>query len=369
MPRFIFSFIASILLLLLISFLTGSLRRPAQAQDEPVSVPQQVFVNHNVNASGVDRLTFLNVLTGEPTTYNVDGDRYTVLGDVVLFLDRQSNRVKLLTLDGRTRDHPFIQPVLGGRRLDWLISEDQRLLAWTTTEGSGNALVTRTQVANVDGTDQRNVLVDGPREGIRALPVAFNREGTVLFMDYQPDIIGDLTPFRDYSGLFAVNLTTGETGLLPGEPGCFCGAALSGELFLRLSVSSDLTGFDMRVRDLTAQTSTTIPALRLSGFTQAGDVLVSPDATKATYVLAQIENFGAEDQSIRIVFVLADLEAGAQSALGGPITTFVRPIAWTEDNSGLLLTSPIEDGTWKIMLNDGELEQIATATYVGIVGQ
>jgi hypothetical protein len=65
------------------------------------------------------------------------------------------------------------------------------------------------------------------------------------------------------------------------------------------------------------------------------------------------------------VFVLVDLERMTQTALTDPITTFVEPLAWTEDNTAILLTSRQRDGTWKISLADRTLERIAEATYLG----
>jgi hypothetical protein len=240
------------------------------------------------------------------------------------------------------------------------------MLAWTLTGGE-NGLTTITTVANLDGTNPQQVLVDGPREGIRALPVAFNADKTVLYMDFQPDGIADFTPFPQYAGLFALDLDTGQWERLPGEPGCFCGAGFGTELALRLVVSQDLSGFDVRLINPTGNVQQTIPALGLRNYTQAGNVVISPDGTKAVYALAQIRDFGKPDQSTQTVFALVDLEAMTQTALTEPITTFVEPLAWTEDNTAILLTSRQRDGTWKISLSDGVLTKIAEATYLGTV--
>jgi hypothetical protein len=67
------------------------------------------------------------------------------------------------------------------------------------------------------------------------------------------------------------------------------------------------------------------------------------------------------------VFVLVNLEDMTQTALTEPITTYVQPVAWTEDNSAVIFTSPEQDGTWKVDLSDGTLDRVAEATYVGEV--
>lgn len=340
--------------------------RPAFAQT-PTTLPQQVFVTRNIDAAGQDRLIFIDLFTGSEQAVVVNGERYTAVAGGVLFYDRDAGRVKFAQPDGTVRDHPFMQPGENARRIDWVVSPDGKLLAWTITEGQPSTLITTTYVAGIDGANPRTLLVDGPRDGIRAMPVAFSPDDESLYLDYQPDSIGDLTPYRQYAGLFAVDLESGETSMLPGEPGCFCGAGLGAGKFLRLALTDDLSGFNLRIFDLDAGTGTTISALSLVGFTQAGDVLISPDGTRAVYALAQVRGFGTAQQSVRAVFVLADLVRQTQTALTDPVTMFLRPVAWTEDNSAVLLTSPTQDGTWKITLSDGTLAQVAAATYVGMV--
>jgi hypothetical protein len=211
------------------------------------------------------------------------------------------------------------------------------------------------------------VLVDGPREGIRALPVSFSADNTTLYMDFQPDGIGVLTPFRQYAGLFAVDVDSGIQEFLPDEPGCFCGAAIEAGLFMRLSVTDDLSGFDVLVYNLAGQVEQTIPALALPNYTQAGDILLTSDGTRAVYALAQVRGFGSANESVRTVFVLVNLEDMTQSALTEPITDYVQPVAWTEDNSAVIFTSPERDGTWKVNLDTGILDKVAEVTYVGWV--
>jgi hypothetical protein len=266
------------------------------------------------------------------------------------------------------RNHPFIQPLDDTRRLDWKVSADGRRVAWTLTMLLADGqLTTSTTVANIDGSNPRQILVDGPRQSIRALPVAFSQDGQTMYMDYQPDGIADFTPFQQYAGLFAVDVGSGETALLPGEPGCFCGAGLGAGWLLRLALTQDLSGYDLVVQNLAAERMERIEALRLSNYTQAGDILVSPSGTKAVYALAQIEDFGGSNQNVQTVFILVDLTDYSQASLTDPITTFVQPVEWTEDDTAIIFTSadPTLDGTWKVTLSDGRLIKIANATYLG----
>lgn len=353
--------------ILLFAVIVALVAPPLLAQDSTTQPVWQVFVSRDVDAAGQDRLVFLNLASGEETDLLVNGERYTVIHDTVLFYAADEARVRLAAPDGELRDHPFIFPQANTRRIDWLLSPDGKKIAWTLTAGNPNALSTVTMVANVDGSQAQQALVDGPRDGIRALPVAFSTDDSTLYMDYQPDSIGELTPFRQYAGLFAVDLATGNSAMLPDEPGCFCGGGVGSGRFLRLALTSDLRGYDLHLYDLPNGPRSSISSLNLVGFTQAGDVVISPDGTKAVYALAQVSDFGTPAMSVRTVFVLADLAARTQTALTQPVTTFVRPVGWTDDNSAVLLTSPTANGTWKINLSDGNLVRVAGATYIGLI--
>ncbi len=336
------------------------------AQSTPEPGGDQVFVQRDANGTQ-DQLLFVGLVDGTQTSVLVDGERYTPVRGAVLFFDRSTGRVRLARADGSVQDHPFIQPTVGARRIDWALSPDHRLIAWTVTLGDPHSLSTITSVADLDGSHIRQVLQDGPRDGIRALPVAFSTDGNTLYMDYQPDSLGELIPFRQYAGMISVDLTDSHVDPLPDEPGCFCGGGIGMDRFVRLALSADLSGFDVHVDDLTNGAKRMAPALKQPGYTQAGDVLISPDGTLAVYALAKVSGLGTAQQSVQTVFVLVDLEAGTQKALTEPITTFVRPVAWTEDNQAVLFISPAVNGTWKVDLSDSRLSKVANATYVGII--
>lgn len=362
-PRYTWLFSLTVVLLALISVL------PLSAQDAASTNAHvwEVFLQRGVGEDGTDRLSFVDMVTGDVTPTEVLGERYTLAGNAVLYLDRSVNRVMLAYPDGEVREHPFIQPGSSTRRVDWQLSGDGKKIAWTLTDGTSTALTTLTTVANVDGSDVREVLADEPRNAIRLLPVAFSADASILYMDFQPDGFADFTPMPQYAGLIGVDLATGQWKYLPDEPSCFCGAGFGNGYLLRLRVSQDIIGFDVHVYNLAGAVEETIAAQPLRGYTQAGDVVISPDGRQAVYALAAVQNFGRADQSVRTVFMLVDLELKTQIALTEPITTFVEPHSWTEDNSALLLTSRQQDGTWKINLSDGKLTRVADATFLGTV--
>ncbi len=336
----------------------------AQVEGDFVGHPLQVFVQRDIDRLGTDRLQFVDSLTGDVLPVDVNGRQYTPIGRAVMFFDVTTNRVMLATSDGTIRPHPFIQPGVNTQRIDWIISGET--IAWTRTDATEmGSLTTRTSVADLNGVAVREVLVDGPRDGIRVLPVAFSKDMTRLYMDYQPATVGELSPFQQYAGLFALDLDGGEAELLPEEPGCFCGAAFGAGLFVRLDLTEDQLGYDVNIYNLAGEVEHSIPALSLEGYTQAGGLTLSPDGSRAIYALAQIRDFGGLNQSVRTVFVLINLDSMTQAALTDPITTFVQAVEWTEDSSALIFTSPDRNGTWKINLTDGRLSLVASANYLG----
>jgi hypothetical protein len=325
----------------------------------------QVFLQRGTGADGADQLTFINHQTGEALTVDVRGERYTLAGDSVLYFDPSSNALRQAFPDGSLRAHPFIQPGPNTRRLDWLLSPDATRIAWTLTDGQPESLTTLTTVAFLNGTNPRPVLNDGPRNGIRAMPVAFSPDSTILYMDFQPDGIGDFTPYPQYAGLIALDIGTGLWDYLPDEPGCFCGAGFGAGFFARLKVNDALTGFDLHLYNFAGQVKQVILAQTLRDYTQAGSVLISPDGTQAVYALAQVRDFGRPQQSVRTVFMRADLQALTQSPLTDPINNYLEPLQWTEDNSAVIFTSRQTDGTWKIYPAEGRLEKVSEATLLG----
>lgn len=347
--------------------------RPAvgepQTEAPLLNHPRQVYIDRGMDGS-TDQIVFIELITGERTTAAVPGRAYTLLNDAVLFEDRVTRRVRLLAPDGTTRDHPFIQRPPDARRIDWVISPDRRQIAWTITTGQPDALMTTTYLipdTAIPDNQPRLLLSDGPRDGIRAFPVAFISGR--LIMDYQPDTIADLLPVRLYAALFAVDLDTGAMRSLPGEAGCFCGAAVAGDQFVRITLEDD-GGFSLRVIDLTSLVQRIISPIartqpEFSTFTQAGDLLIAPDGASAAYALLRIHGAASPDQTLETAIIGVDLATMTQRVLLPPTFDRIQAIAWTDDSAGLLLRDANQPGTWLLQRADGRLTRIASLEYLG----
>ena len=251
-------------------------------------------------------------------------------------------------------------------RIDWIVSDDGRSIAWTITRRDpDNSLLTTTMIADIGGSDVREVLRDGPWLNSRVTPVAFSADGDELVMDAHPDGIRELMPFVIHANLFGLNLLDGAARMLPVAPGCFCSTAIAGDLLLQLIQSPEIDGVQIKLDDVKGGASRVISPIQFDDFTRAGSLLPSPDGRLAIYVLAQekpIANGNAIPQSI---LVLADLETMEQYTVGEPIDGLAYPLGWSEDNAAVLFTDELQSRTWKLELSSGSISEVAEALYLG----
>lgn len=372
-------------LLAMLWLLIASLSLPLAAQPAdptpsavPVPHPRHVFIERG-QADAPDALLFLDLITGESTRVPVTGERYTLLTDGVLFYDPARQRMRVALPDGRVRDHSVMQPPENARRIDWVTSADRHRLAWTITEGDPSALTTTTYVLALEGEGElsaRQVLADGPRDGIRAYPVAFDVAGERLYMDYQPDTIAGLLPLDLYAALFSIDLTSGVSRSLPGEPGCFCGAVIGGGQFVRLALA-DAGGFSVRIIDVEALSQRIAPPVTLSqpdlaAFAQAGDVRLSPDGGQAIYTLMRVYAAADPDRAMESALILVDLADLTQRVVLPPTFDRIRVIDWTADASGLLIAvqpATADTGGITVLLDavSGATRQAAPLELLGIL--
>lgn len=327
--------------------------------------PTAVFIERGTRTT----LVFVDLATGAEQAVQTDGSTFSVLSDAVMTYDPSTRSAVLIGPDGRSRPHPFITLDAQDVRVDWAVSADGKRIAWTTTRGGGGALSTVTRVADISGSDQRIVFEETRGDGLRARPVAFSAGDSILYLDYQPDGLDTLTLFPQFAGLFQLDLAAerpSETfAFLPGEPGDFTGAGFGSGYFLRLVVSEQAGGFDVRVVRLATGTEWSIPASNSGGYSVAGDVLIAPDGRFAVYAQTALTGLGSGSAQTSTVIMRVDLTEMTQTPLTVPQEGVLRPVAWTENDGAVLLISPNRAGTWKVRMSDGRVQQVAQLTYLG----
>lgn len=345
---------------------------PSQAYESGIVRASYVFWEAQDNHIG--ELIFLDGVSGIQRRVPVTGERFTVYQDGIMYFDVIARQVVFVRRDGLIEPHPFVQMPPTAKRIDWVISADHSMMAWTVTSTNAqDQLTTQTYIADINGDNRRSVWsqTDTNNTGLRALPISFSPDKATLYMDNHPDGISDFVILKQYVAMFALDIQTGRTELLAGERGssCICGAGINAGMFLRLRLNIESGHFDATLYDLITNTQDTLNRLNLtSDYDTSGDVLISPDGLLAVYALARVSDLNQPTQHIETSFVLVDTGNRTQRALTTtPITQFVRPLAWTEDNSGIIFTSPQQNGTWKINIATGRLDRIATASYIGMI--
>lgn len=329
-----------------------------------------VFVKLNAEDPSLTDVIFIDLLTGEESIVSTPGDHFTLTGSGVIFFDTVDRQVRLAKADGIIRDHPFITMTADAYRVDWTVSADRQRIAWTVSrKRADDQLVTSTWLADIAGREVRELLVYGPRDGIQLLPIAIDESGDSIFMEVHADGTSGLTPYTKRTGLFSLVVVDDVlTRAVPGDQTCFCAVGFGGGKMLRLTPNDETGGLDVEVYDLNGGPRQVILAISRGNYSEAGNVLLSPDGSQAVYALSQVSGFATEQEEIRTVMVQIDLENARQKIVGSPIPALVRPLSFTEDNRVVLFTTERGSGTWKIDLEDGQLVEVSSATYLGMLG-
>ena len=331
-----------------------------------------VFLRAHPTSPAETDVIFVDLLTGETTSAPTAGERFTLLDDAVLYFDLADKQVKLIKPDGAIREHPFIAITSADYRIDWTVSHDRRQIAWAVSRRSADQqLSTSIMLADRSGSQIRQLLSYGPREGIRLLPVAFGADGQSLYIDVHADGTERVSPYARRSNMFLLDFG-GEgvaTRLLPGSAPCFCAMGFGNEVMLRLSPSGEPDSTQVEIYDIETGAARVIAPVSRGDYDEAGNVLLSPDDSLAIYALTQAGGLHAAEHEPRTVLVLADIVNARQRVVGSAMDALARPIMWTEDNSAVLFALEGRDGAWKLQLGDGQAIKVAEATYLGMLNE
>lgn len=338
-----------------------------QAQAVPPAQRWDVFLLRDPLHADSATLTFINLLSGEATEVEAKGSRFSITTSGVIYLDNEDKAVKLAQNDGTIRKHPFIDFVPGDHSIDWIVSADGARIAWTIARQLGDeSLTTSTWLADSDGDNLRELLVDRPRTGIRLLPVAFRPQSQQLIMEVRAAEVVEAGPYMLRTGLFVLDFANGEvvSRQLPGEQDCYCAFGIGADVMLRLT-RTGVGGFAAEVFALESGQAGVIEALPVADYPYAGNLIVSADDSIALYALSQAEGAAGAGGEFRTVLARIDLIAARQEIISRPVPAVVRPLAFSEDNSALLFTTASEGGTWKLRLADQAIVKVADGVYLG----
>ncbi len=331
-----------------------------------------VFTKQSEQDTSQTDVVFIDLLSGEQSTFSASGERFTLAADGVLFFDIAERQVKLGKADGVIRDHPFINLRDESHRVDWAVSDDKEWIVWTISrQVEDGQWITATWLADAAGAEIRELLVYGPRDGIQLRPIGFGEDPSEIFMEVMALGSAGSGIYVRRTGLFALELVDDElvTRALPGDQTCLCAVGFRANLMLRLAPNRASNGLDVEVYDLDSGESQTFPALSRGNYSEAGNILISADGKQAVYALSQVSESPGEIDDIRSVLVHVDIENGRQQIASGPVEGPLRPLSFSEHNRAALVTAEQSGGTIKVELEDGRLVKAAEAIYLGRIGE
>jgi hypothetical protein len=285
----------------------------------------------------------------------------------VIFKNPSDRRVMLATSDGQLLPHPFIpQQSADLVTVDWVVSPDQKSIAWVEVFPAADRWISNVYMAAVDGS-LMTPLAAPPPSGVdpfgRVRPLALTNDRSLFFYDAAfPVEIRSLTDyFADYRdvGVYVGNRSIYQQ--LPGEPVCSCGVGIggNGRVFLRLSNRNP--GFNLTWWNLDTNTSFPIPFVR-PAFGQAGDFFIPEDYPFAFYTLAE----NLEDSESPFALMMVDLTTQTQRLLIEPTTQRFKVMA-VVDSQTALVGDVYGGGTYKLKLLSGELTFVSENTWLGTI--
>ena len=330
-----------------------------------------VFVQLEAESPAEKAVIFVDLLTGDTTSVTTTGARHTLVEGAVIYFDLADRKVKLVKPDGVIRDHPFIVTTGEDHSIDWAVMADGRRIAWAISrKGDGQLLTTTLSVADAAGAAIRELLVYGPREGIRLVPVAFADAGESVYVEVRADGADTGLGYNRRSGMFVLDFSGSNvsTSSLPGGGACYCAVGFGADVIARLVPEAGAAGMRLEIYELGSGEIRSVPPVSLGNYNEAGNISISPDGSWAVYALSSVTALPAERAEIKSVVVLADLESARQMVVNYPMSALVRPLSWNEDNGAILFTQEGSGGTWKMQLRDGNTVKVADGVYLGRLG-
>jgi hypothetical protein len=313
---------------------------------------------------GAITLTFVDGRTGLSATVDAPGFGHSIFAGGVLFQEAESGLARLAYADGRLENYPVVVAAEAGTAVDWVVSANERWLAWSVTarESDTARLATTIYVAAAGRGEVRQALRTASEQGLASLPVAISDDGATLFYTTRDDLFDLPAGERSRAArvtlvsLWRLEVATGAIEELTLGGNCPCATAFSGDGSLYAQVETSAEGNTLVVRDLGVGTTVRLSPARGAGGTAAG-LLISADNALAAYT--------STNRSGRVALVVADLRTGTQRAASAGLPEALRPLRFEAEGGVLWLGGVRSTATYKLNLSDGRLRQVAAYTWLG----
>ena len=334
-----------------------------------------VFLQYDVDHARME-VFFSNPTTGLSALATIDNfppylnplDEFDVTANGVIYRDPTTGLPRLITPTGRVLDFEFIpQSPVQLDRVDWVLSDDMRSIAWAEIDFNQLGWQSRIYVADVDGNNLRT-LPDLPILPIqithRIEMMGVSNGGSRVFFDNEhlPEIPEGFL-FVGYQRITAYASQISTYFDLPNEPNCVCPARITnnGQTFMRLQSSFQANGYELHVWNLQDNSEIVVPAIDMP-YLQAGFILLNPSRALALYLIGD-----AVGTDATYGLVLVNIASRQQTVILDEWTTRLRPMAFIDRNTSALLVDVDEQITYKLRLDTGEMFAVADKMWIGTI--
>lgn len=334
-----------------------------------------VFLEYDVDNQQME-VFFSNPITGLSALATIDDfpptinplNEFQVTANGVIYREPFTGLPRLITPTGRILDFEFIpQSPIQLDRVDWMLSDDMRTIAWAEVDLNQLGWQSRIYVADVDGNNLR-ALPDLPILPIqvthRVEMLGVSNGGQRVFFDAEhlPNVPEGFL-FEGYQRATAYSDRNPTYFDLPNEPNCVCPALITndGQSLLRLQQSFQVNGYELHVWNLQDNSEVVVPPIDMP-YLQAGFMLLNSSRALALYLIGDVDG-----TSETYGLVLVNIASRQQTVILEEWTTRLRPMAFIDRNTSVILVDMDEQITYKLRLDTGEMLPVADKMWIGTI--
>jgi hypothetical protein len=341
---------------------------PAPPGTPPLSGSFDVYLGAP-DGNGYQLLRWVETTTSEKATevaIQTDDGKAVRAGQYVYYHAQWTRQPRRANTAGAVETLTFSEPPSGASYFQLLPNATGDYLAWLSVSGDGTSYTIHQ--SSSDGRTAGAVAQGALDPGMTIRLLRLTNDGSTVFYDLRPASATGATVFNQRYDLYALNVATGTSTRLPGEPacgegrGCDAHISLDGAYLVR-ALPTVPGGVPIVVTNL-ANGSVVgrfepqgVPAgaafeVGYPFFTPGGELIYV-----ISYGPPELENY---------LLVWANLVTGEQRVVAELGIDRHRPLGWTGGGTWLLTTrEPAVYDTWQINIETGEARQIAGMLFLG----
>lgn len=249
--------------------------------------------------------------------------------------------------------------------IHFLITDDEKRIAWTTEKWGANGLESEIWVADITGANAKRVLYKDPAQNKQSLvyhPLRWLSNGQIVYVE-EPSGIGGYILFYGFAEIWIVDPATTKFANFspPTGKGGLCLRALSPDTMTTISSCGGSAPSQLVMYNHTTKKATEIAALSEQG--QAGSVFYSPDGKMIAYAIAK-GNADAETGKL----VVVPSGGSPVNIISAVDKAYINVLGWVDNERIAFIRYANAGATIFIVNKDGKnLVKIADGDFAGLI--